>query len=295
MSRRTWRVLLLDDDVEDALLFRKRCPERVTVCHVTTTARAHEVLQSETFDAAFIDYRLGADSGLDFVREVRQRNRSLPLVVVTGHQVDVLGENALLAGANDFIPKEHLDASAIERCLRWALIRRHVERQRDERTSRAAVDSLVAACANADMPNEPGLRRLAFTSVARNMVSAVEWMPLSARFASANERMQITGLLACTPDRFLGCLEGPAEMVQALLRRIGADPRHGAFRLLCDEPVSRRAFRVWVMNLLPTCAATERGSGEGTPAGNVPVRAWPTDVLDRDSLRRALETFAGLS
>lgn len=125
------KILLVEDDAEDALLFMRRCPNRYQVRHVECAADALRALRTQPYDLCFADFRLGAVSGLDLVREARAEGLRLPLIVITGQDIDSLGENALLAGATDFVPKDDLDTATIERVTRWALIRRHVENRRE--------------------------------------------------------------------------------------------------------------------------------------------------------------------
>ena len=124
---RPLQVLLVEDDAEDALLFMRRCPSSFRIRHVTSVGEALQALHVGGIDVCFTDYRLGLDTGLELVRDIRANGLRLPVVVITGQDVELLGENALIAGATDFVPKDGLDTASIERVTRWALIRRHVE------------------------------------------------------------------------------------------------------------------------------------------------------------------------
>jgi CheY-like chemotaxis protein len=252
MTRRSLRILLLEDDPEDAILFQKHCRARLTIHHVTTTAQAMAALQEGRFDACFVDYQLGAESGLDFVRAARGRGIGLPLIVVTGLQIEVLGENALLAGATDFITKEELDGDTIERTLRWALIRRHVEVRRDDLANASIVSSLMGRepAAVLDPSRAKALRRVLYVSVATRAFTGAELLPMCSKFAAANARLGVTGALAYAGERFFQAIEGPAEAVEVLLRRIEADPRHGQMHVVLEEPAGRRLFDEWNMGLL---------------------------------------------
>lgn len=121
------RILLVEDDAEDALLFGKRLPAGFRLVHVRETELAMSILRGAGCDVCFTDYRLGADTGLELVRQVRAEGLNVPMVVITGQDIESLGENALLAGATDFLPKDDLCAASIQRVARWAMIRRLVE------------------------------------------------------------------------------------------------------------------------------------------------------------------------
>jgi hypothetical protein len=62
-----------------------------------------------------------------------------------------------------------------------------------------------------------------------------------------NPKAGITGALCYAPGLFLQCLEGPRDAVNALYRRIAADPRHRDLALLEFSEIGRRAFARWSM------------------------------------------------
>lgn len=242
-------VLLVEDDHEDAELFRRRAPPSFQVAHVTGAEAALQAVQRRMPALAFVDYRLGADNGLDVVRALRAAAPRLPIIVVTGQEAGVLGENALLAGATDFVPKDSLSRPALERAARWALIRSHVERSTDDAVSARALATLLQR-APAPRPAADTLRRIVYLSRARVALAPPELVMLSARFAAANARVDVTGVLVLAGDRFMQVLEGPSEAVGVLLDRIAADPRHGDIAVVLDEPARGRLYGDWNMGYL---------------------------------------------
>jgi DNA-binding response OmpR family regulator len=291
VSRRPLRILLVDDDHEDAFLFQKRCRDRVAVHHVTTASHALSTLATGTFDACFVDYRLGTESGLDLVRAARARHAGLPLIVITGLQIEVLGENALLAGATDFIPKEELDGATIERTVRWALIRRHVELHREEQDHVAIVANLMGRAPSpvAASASVAGLRRVVFVSVAREVLTSAELLRMCARFAAANARLGVTGVLAYAGERFLEVVEGPEAAVEVLMRRIEADPRHARMQVVLDEPAGSRWFDEWTMGVLRSPWALARTPGpEGAGDAAARVRGLLGESMSRSGVERLL-------
>lgn len=294
MSRRSLRILLVEDDHEDAFLFQKRCTHRVSVQHVTTVANALAALRESVFDACFVDYRLGADSGLDFVRAARARHVHLPLVVITGQQIEVLGENALLAGATDFIPKENLDAETIERTVRWALIRRHVEVHREDQANAAIVSHLMGRVPPLATPPPGGdpLRRLLYVSLATQTISPAELLLMCSKFAAANARMGVTGVLIHSGERFLQAIEGPAPAIEILLRRIQSDSRHGQMQVILDEPAAGRLFEEWNMGLIraPESQAKATTRDEAAEVA-VRIRTLLGESSSRSGIERLLLAF----
>ncbi|TXH06278.1 MAG: response regulator [Nevskiaceae bacterium] len=250
------RILLVEDDAEDALLFRRRCPPQAQVQQVSDAAAALIAARAGGLDVCFCDYRLGAESGLDVVRAFRAEGLRIPVVMITGEDIEALGENALLAGATDFIPKDDLDAATIGRVARWALIRRHVENRREDALSDAALSQWLgqapkssAAAANTGAA-AVALRRVLYLSRARRAMSAQELLILCSRFAAANARTHVTGVLICAGNRFMQVIEGDPAVITVLLQKISQDPRHGDLAVVLDEPTPTRLFAQWAMGSL---------------------------------------------
>ena len=73
---------------------------------------------------------------------------------------------------------------------------------------------------------------------------------LVSQSAENNRAANITGLLILSGDSFLQVLEGPADDVNRLFRRIMADPRHQNIRLISYEQIGPTYFDDWDMHLV---------------------------------------------
>lgn len=242
-------VLLVEDDAEDAHHFARLAPADFRVDRVTSAVTARTAAARREYDLAFVDYRLGPDDGLEVVRTLRQRRPTLPVIVITGQDVGALGENALLAGATDFVPKDSLSRPVIERAARWALIRRHVTRRAADDASSAVLQETLRRSPPPRTAPEP-LRRLVYLSHARTEFDPPRLLGLCSRAAAANARIGVTGVLVLAGDRFMQVLEGEPVAVGTLLDRIAADPRHGDLAVVRDGPAGQRLYGDWNMGYL---------------------------------------------
>jgi PAS domain S-box-containing protein len=118
------RVLLVDDDEDDYILCRDMLAEignaQFELEWVGTDAAAREAMEGKQHDIYLLDYRFGEHTGLDLLREAKQRGCRAPMILLTGqgdHAVDV---EAMQAGAADYLVKGQIDASLLERSLRYA-------------------------------------------------------------------------------------------------------------------------------------------------------------------------------
>jgi len=128
------RVLLVDDDEDDALLTRGLL---TAVSHVAfqlewvrTFEEAMERLRQGEHDVALVDWRLGPHDGIELIRLAAESGCPVPIILLTGrggHAVDLA---AMEAGAADFLSKTHLTADVLGRALRYAVQHRKMEEAR---------------------------------------------------------------------------------------------------------------------------------------------------------------------
>ncbi|QDT52130.1 Autoinducer 2 sensor kinase/phosphatase LuxQ [Caulifigura coniformis] len=123
------RILLVDDDEDDYVLAREVLTDTMRRPFTTKWARSYEEglssLRAERFDVVLLDYRLGRNSGIEFLRERGVQSADVPVILLTGQGERAIDLEAMEAGAADYLPKHHLE-DTLERTIRHAL-----ERHRD--------------------------------------------------------------------------------------------------------------------------------------------------------------------
>jgi diguanylate cyclase (GGDEF)-like protein/PAS domain S-box-containing protein len=128
------RVLLVEDDEEDRFLTSEVLHDvaRTTyeITWVTTADAAIHEINTGTYDVALLDYRLGADTGLDILSAVAGKSgnsgksgKSTPCILLTGQLDHATDLAAMEAGAADYLVKGQLTADGIERSIRYAVER----------------------------------------------------------------------------------------------------------------------------------------------------------------------------
>ncbi|MEJ0056961.1 MAG: response regulator [Bacteroidota bacterium] len=80
------------------------------------------IMKSE-HDIYFIDYRLGAKTGLDLLREPSLRQNEEPIILLTGQGNQAIDNEAMRLGASDYLIKSELNTEKLERCIRYSLER----------------------------------------------------------------------------------------------------------------------------------------------------------------------------
>ncbi len=108
-SKRTSKVLLVDDHqvVLKGLSLVITDDPGLSVCgEASSAAECMAMLKKMTPDMILTDISLGSQNGLELVKDIRQINRNIPILVFSIHDEELYAERALTAGANGYIMKE---------------------------------------------------------------------------------------------------------------------------------------------------------------------------------------------
>ena len=119
------RVLLVDDD-ENAFLLLRRLLSKISRKHFDVEwapnyRKGLEAIQRQQHDVYLVDYRLGAESGLDLLHKAVDEDASAPIIILTGADDPKVDLEATRMGAADFLVKDHLDAAMLERSIRYSM------------------------------------------------------------------------------------------------------------------------------------------------------------------------------
>ncbi len=106
------QLLLLEDDEDFSSALASRLTKRNF--KVTISISAEEALdkfKSESFDAVIADIKLPGMDGMEFLARVRDRNKDLPVILVTGYASLESAKEAVKLGAADYLlkPLENID------------------------------------------------------------------------------------------------------------------------------------------------------------------------------------------
>lgn len=121
------RILIIDDDEDDFFItseYLKQIQEyRLQIDWSYRFNDAIQHLQKREYDMYFVDYRLGAKTGLDFLKEAVRLGCEEPIVLLTGKGNKDVDIEAMQMGATDYLIKTELTTDKLERCIRYALER----------------------------------------------------------------------------------------------------------------------------------------------------------------------------
>src|SRR6266568_7131525 len=118
-------VLLVEDDEEDYLLTKDMLTELDGAKHelhwVSDSRSALEAARDGKYDVCLVDYRLGAEDGIELVRELVSNGNDMPVIVLTGHSERDVDVEAARAGAADYLVKGEVSPALLERTIRYAM------------------------------------------------------------------------------------------------------------------------------------------------------------------------------
>jgi serine phosphatase RsbU (regulator of sigma subunit) len=302
------QVLLVEDDDGDALLVGELLREvgaAVTVQRARSLAQARDRIRGAA--CVLLDLGLPDSRGLDGLRQLLRIEPDAAVIVLTGEASEHVGEQAVRAGAQDYLVKGEVAGHMLDRVIRYA-----VERRRAEETQRALHVAQIHAQENARL--ERGLLPSPVLSDPR--------LSVSARCRPGGKHMLLGGDfydVVEAPDGWVHaligdvCGRGPAEAALGVCLRVAwramvlagrpADEilitldellvherqDDTMFATLCNLSVapSRNAGWVRMAGHLPPLLVNRHGVAElrtvsAPPLGLAEVRHWPASQVALD-------------
>lgn len=126
------KVMIIDDDNDDYLIISDYLKNianhnfKIDWCYNYKTAL--ENICNNSHNIYLVDYRLGAKTGLDLIKEANAQNCDTPIILLTGRGHKELDIVAIQAGATDYLIKADLNSEKLERSIRYALERKEALR-----------------------------------------------------------------------------------------------------------------------------------------------------------------------
>ena len=139
------RVLLIEDNPGDALLIEEALHDVPTPAfgldHVDRLSLGLERLARGDIDVILLDLSLPDSHGLDTLTRTCAHAPTIPVIVLTGLDDNVLEVRAVQSGAQDFLSKNALNGHLLARAIRYAIERKQAEEQL--RQTNAYLENLI--------------------------------------------------------------------------------------------------------------------------------------------------------
>jgi PAS domain S-box-containing protein len=121
------KILIVDDDSDDFFItseYIRHIPNteyQIEWCPRYTDAL--QLMTDQKYDLYFVDYRLGAKSGVDLLKAALEAGFEEPVILLTGKGNQAVDIEAMKLGAVDYLIKTELGIEKLERSIRYALDR----------------------------------------------------------------------------------------------------------------------------------------------------------------------------
>ena len=273
------RLLLIEDSEED---YRRACALLDAARHVTFTIEwaqsAKDALMrlgTDAYDVCLVDQGLPDGEGLELVRAAHDRGFRTPILMLTGCSTLALDFEAMALGVSDFLDKNRIDATLLERTIRYALARH----RQAERLNRLAQYDELTGLANRSLFQDRLTRALAWARRHGQLV-AVMVLDLNG-FKAVNDRLGHSA-----GDRLLNIM---ARRLSERLRETDTVARLGGdeFALLIENLAKPEHAVLVAGKLLDTVApAVELDDQQVTVTASLGVALYPRDGRDPAELVR---------
>ena len=120
MASTPCRILCVDDHADTSEMLKLLLSNgQVKVVTAVTIEEALALVNEESFDLYVLDKRLPDGSGLDLSRKLTSMNPDIPCIFYSGDAYEVHRQQALAAGADDYVAKPDIDRliEVVHKCL----------------------------------------------------------------------------------------------------------------------------------------------------------------------------------
>jgi DNA-binding NtrC family response regulator len=98
-------ILIVDDDTTARYGMKRVLEESYKVLEAENAAAARRVMAAENPDLLLLDIEMPGESGLDLLRELRARDSSPAVIMITAYGSEKVAVEAMKSGAYDYLPK----------------------------------------------------------------------------------------------------------------------------------------------------------------------------------------------
>lgn len=133
-------IQAIDDDSDDLCLLEELLWE-IPDTHVTFQGFSNleaglEALENDPGDLLFLDYRLGAHTGIEAFEDIQKIGFTNPVILLTGHGDEKTEVAALKAGMADYLTKGTLTTATLQRAISNVLEKHRMRQHNSDQSQR---------------------------------------------------------------------------------------------------------------------------------------------------------------
>jgi len=126
------QVLIIEDDENLGKSLKKIMEAEGMVTHLATNLKDARALVSDTLDVVVLDWMLPDGQGIDFLKELRAKNKTVPVIMLTARTDLIDKVLGLETGASDYMTKPFESRELVAR-VRVQLRDKNTTKEREER------------------------------------------------------------------------------------------------------------------------------------------------------------------
>lgn len=122
-------ILIIDDTNSDHDLIAKYLEDTshaIQFHHAYSAADGLRLLKQQQYDCVLLDYHLPDANGLEVLKQLAASEPRIPVIMITGDGNEFIAVSAMKLGAEDYLPKNTLSASALKRAVERAVDRSQI-------------------------------------------------------------------------------------------------------------------------------------------------------------------------
>ena len=127
MNKLPIKILVIEDDEDDFFIIKEdieRIPyQKFIIDWSPNFSDGLNKIRKKEYSLYFVDYFLGAKTGLQLLKEAIAEGCQEPIILLTGKGNHTIDMEAMQAGAYDYLVKSDLNIENLERCIRYSLER----------------------------------------------------------------------------------------------------------------------------------------------------------------------------
>ena len=116
---------MIDDDEDDfflvSSLLKDVAPNQYHIEWCSTYESGIEAVERKQHALYLVDYRLGKYTGLDVLRHFQRIGNDAPVIMLTGKGDYAIDNEAMMAGAVDYLVKSEISGQELERAIRYGI------------------------------------------------------------------------------------------------------------------------------------------------------------------------------
>lgn len=124
-------VLMIEDNEDDVILVSRDLAAigDIHLAHCATLSAGLAHLKAHEVNVLLLDLSLPETDGLTALEQIQKQFPALPVIILTGNDMDGVALEAARRGAQDYLVKGKVNAQVLSRSLRYAVERKRLEEQ----------------------------------------------------------------------------------------------------------------------------------------------------------------------